>query len=77
MGIKEAPREKAAKCFLGFRLGAGALNPGIMRSPDTYSLYLAAGKGNVFSGSKLPERLPEGPEQCGGKERLPHSHSGQ
>lgn len=77
MEIKEASREKAVKCFLGFRLGAGALNPGIMRSPDTYSLYLAAGKGSVYSGSKLPRRLPEGPEQCGGKERLPQLHSGQ
>lgn len=63
MGIKETPQEKAAKCFLGFWLGAGALNRGIMRSPDTYSLYFAAGKGNVYSGSKWPEQLPEGPEQ--------------
>lgn len=66
-------------CFLGCCVGAGALNPGIMRSPDTYSfphLVLAAEKGNVYSGSKLPERLPEGPEQWNGRKGSPSCTQG-
>lgn len=49
-----------------------------MSPPDTYSfphLVVAAWKGNIYSGSKLPEQLPEGARTMGAEGKASPCHT--